>query len=195
MTLLLVALEDNVSDRIQAEAVEDKPLGRLSPIGDVSGQLVPNALYVAGMYLHSRISGDATSLERAKLMFEASSYAVTVSGVLKYTIREPRPNNSRDRTSFPSGHATSAFAFASVVGAEHAWTWGVPAYLLAGLVAFSRINDNRHELHDVVAGAVLGASYGLGFHYLARPAAEAQHFYILPLEDHHGFATSWRMEF
>jgi membrane-associated phospholipid phosphatase len=45
--------------------------------------------------------------------------------------------------SFPSGHATNAFAVASVA-AGHADGWVVPAvaYSLASGVAVSRMNDN-----------------------------------------------------
>ena len=39
---------------------------------------------------------------------------------------------------------------------------GVPALSLATLVGASRINDNRHYLHDVLAGATIGLVYGIG---------------------------------
>lgn len=42
------------------------------------------------------------------------------------------------------------------------------AFTLAGFVAYSRINDNAHYLHDVVGGAVIGTGYGLGLHYLYK---------------------------
>jgi membrane-associated phospholipid phosphatase len=81
--------------------------------------------------------------------------------VLKYSVRQERPDSTQ-RNSFPSGHTTTAFAFAAVVGEEHGWRWGVPAYALATLVGWSRMNDNKHYLHDVLAGATIGTSVGLG---------------------------------
>ena len=36
---------------------------------------------------------------------------------------------------------------------------------LAGTVALSRMNDNKHYLHDVVAGATIGTAYGLGIYF------------------------------
>lgn len=54
-----------------------------------------------------------------------------------------------------------AFSFASVIGASHDLPYGILANLYAAGVAVSRINDNRHYLHDVTAGATIGASYGI----------------------------------
>jgi len=63
--------------------------------------------------------------------------------------------------SFPSGHATSAFAVASVFAA-HSEGWVVPAiaYTLATGVAASRVNDNVHFISDVIAGAAIGTATG-----------------------------------
>ena len=88
------------------------------------------------------------------------------------TVREPRPYDGSVRTSFPSGHSTTAFAFASYVTAEHGiLPFGVFATGLATLTAASRMNDNKHYLHDVVAGATIGTAYGLGLHYLYLDAS------------------------
>jgi len=63
--------------------------------------------------------------------------------------------------SFPSGHATNAFAVASVFAA-HSDGWVVPAvaYTLATGVAASRVNDNVHFTSDVIAGAAIGTAVG-----------------------------------
>lgn len=60
--------------------------------------------------------------------------------------------------SFPSGHAISAFAVASVFSARygrHRWVPWV-AYGLASFAALSRIPDQAHFPSDVFAGAALG---------------------------------------
>jgi len=64
---------------------------------------------------------------------------------------------SATHQSFPSGHATNAFAFATAV-AGHYDGWVVPAivYSLASGVAMSRVNDRAHFPSDVVAGALIG---------------------------------------
>ena len=59
--------------------------------------------------------------------------------------------------SWPSGHATMAFALATSVSDEiHSTPATIGLYSLATLTAWSRLNDNKHWLSDVLAGAALG---------------------------------------
>ena len=67
--------------------------------------------------------------------------------------------------SFPSGHALTAFAVATVLAEryhQHRW---VPwlGYGLASVAALSRIPDQAHFPSDVFAGAVMGSAIG---HYV-----------------------------
>ncbi len=59
-------------------------------------------------------------------------------------------------TSFPSGHAASAFAFAYAVSRDLPRV-AVPIGLLAGAVAHSRVHTGVHYPSDVVIGSILGA--------------------------------------
>jgi undecaprenyl-diphosphatase len=70
-----------------------------------------------------------------------------------FAAREVRMPES---TSFPSGHAASAFAFAYAVG-RHLPGLAVPIRLLAGGVAYSRVHTGVHYPGDVVFGSILGA--------------------------------------
>ena len=73
-----------------------------------------------------------------------------------------RPGEGQEPTSFPSGHATGAFAVAAVFAwefRERRWARWV-AYGTASLVAVSRVGLGRHFPSDVLAGAVLGRSIG-----------------------------------
>lgn len=70
----------------------------------------------------------------------------------------PRPHKLRQplSSSFPSGHASSAFTAAGVL-AQGDPLW--PAYYaLAVVVASSRVYVKIHHASDVVAGAALGAT-------------------------------------
>jgi membrane-associated phospholipid phosphatase len=62
-----------------------------------------------------------------------------------------------ESTSFPSGHAASAFAFAS--GASYALpAVGFPLNAAAALVAYSRVHTGVHYPADVIAGSITGAA-------------------------------------
>jgi membrane-associated phospholipid phosphatase len=63
--------------------------------------------------------------------------------------------------SFPSGHATQAFAVASVVAAHDGRLWvSVVSYGLAGSVGLARVYQDSHWTSDVLAGAILGTVVG-----------------------------------
>lgn len=59
-------------------------------------------------------------------------------------------------TSWPSGHAASAFAFATGVAIASPAA-GIPLSALAALVSYSRVHTGVHYPVDVVAGALAGA--------------------------------------
>lgn len=60
--------------------------------------------------------------------------------------------------SFPSGHTSTAFAFAAVWGEEYGLEW--LTYSLATLVGISRIYRDAHWASDVFVGAILGTLIG-----------------------------------
>jgi undecaprenyl-diphosphatase len=61
-------------------------------------------------------------------------------------------------SSFPSGHAASAFTAATLL----AGGWTSPLWFaLAALVASTRVYTRMHHSSDVVAGAALGVALGL----------------------------------
>jgi undecaprenyl-diphosphatase len=62
-------------------------------------------------------------------------------------------------TSFPSGHAASAFAFATGAGSVLPAA-GAPLRVLAAAVAYSRVHTGVHYPADVLAGSLVGASLG-----------------------------------
>lgn len=161
ITAALLLFEDQIIDPTQEEVVEHKPLGSLSKIGDLGGQGYPNAFYIVGMFGYGWLESDDGAKRNSTGMLQATLYSTLVTTSLKYTVREHRPDSS-DRDSFPSGHTTAAFSFASYIGCRHSLGWGIAAYSLAAFVGFSRVNDNRHYIHDVTAGAAIGAAYGIG---------------------------------
>ncbi len=180
MTTYLLITEDTISDVASEKTAQRKPLGDASKLGDLYGQVYPNMIYFAGMGLHGLFSKNKASYGRASHMFKATFYAGLTATILKYTVREPRPNSSSEKNSFPSGHTTTAFAFATVVATQHEWYWGFLALAGASLTGYSRMNDGRHFLHDVVAGMTLGVSYGLGT-YFTNYRGQGKRFAVAPI--------------
>ncbi len=94
--------------------------------------------------------------------------AGAVSSTLKLATGRDRPDAARGAwefepfaggRSFPSGHATVAFALAASASDEIGRTpVTVALYGAATLTAWSRLNDNKHWLSDVIAAAAIGTS-------------------------------------
>lgn len=171
VTALIILGRESGFDQFQEDMAEDEPMGDLAVFGDYMGQLVPNLLYMGGMYWNYKKTQNQKSYDRSLLMLKTTFYSGITTGILKRIVNEKRPHGG-DRLSFPSGHTTTAFAFASVVGLEHNTAWGVAAYTLAGIVGFSRLNDNDHYLHDVAFGATIGMAYGISLHKLQQNTTE-----------------------
>jgi len=63
--------------------------------------------------------------------------------------------------SFPSGHASMAFACAWILGA-HFRTLRLPLLILAAMIALSRVVVGAHWPSDVLVGSVIGLMIGIG---------------------------------
>lgn len=93
-------------------------------------------------------------LEGMKQLGSSATVTLGSTLALKYGVDERRPNGGDH--SFPSLHASVAFAAAEYLRARYGWTYGIPAYGLASFVAYSRVDSRNHYVHDVIAGAALG---------------------------------------
>jgi hypothetical protein len=92
-----------------------------------------------------------------------------------------RPSNGFQdgRFGFPSFHASSSFAIAANIETWYGWPAGLPAYALAGLVGWSRIDQREHDLSDVVFGSLLGYTIGKSV-ALSRVAAAESRWRVSP---------------
>ena len=137
----------------------------------------------AGLYLIGRASGRTRTADLGLHSVEAMLTADVVSTGMKVFFGRARPfvdvSNSYDfqlfrglkddkYRSFPSGHVTNAFAFASTVSRETEMWWprsrwyvGSIMYGGATLVGLSRMYNNQHWASDVLGGAAVGTIIGL----------------------------------
>jgi membrane-associated phospholipid phosphatase len=122
----------------------------METIGAWPDEAAAVALFVAGRFAHG---------QRFRAMtydlVDASIVNLSYTALLKVTVRRERPDGSNNQ-SFPSGHASSAFALATVAERHYGWKVGVPAYAFAAAMGYSRLLRDKHYLSDVVAGATLG---------------------------------------
>jgi membrane-associated phospholipid phosphatase len=136
------------------------------PLGAGGAFVVLGGFYVGGL-----LSGD----ERAKdVAFDGAVSSLLAAGiispVLKTVVGRSRPNQAastfefrpfRGGASFPSGHATEAFAVASVIATSYDSRWvAVGSYGVATLVGFARVHHQAHFASDVAAAAAIGTAVG-----------------------------------
>jgi hypothetical protein len=178
-----IGLSQTDADDEVRDASEDS-IGDFATVGDIIG----NGFTLAGLALSTYIVGtvneDARTIETGEALIESQIITQVITTLLKVSMDRERPDGSGDRlsSSFPSGHASGTFAFASTVDAIYGHEIGIPLYLLAGFVAFSRLSDDKHWLSDVVFGAALGTAVGRGVASV-HEREEKSRIAILPYTD------------
>jgi membrane-associated phospholipid phosphatase len=135
----------------------------------LAGGIYSTGGIAAAFYLAGRVSGNRHARETGLLGAEALTDAVIVYTVLKNVTQRQRPDHDEGQGeffdgghSFPSGHATSAWALATVIANEYRSKRAVQisVYGLATAVSISRYTGRNHFLSDVLVGSAIG--YGIG---------------------------------
>jgi len=135
-----------------------------NPVLDVIMLLVTN---IATLYIGVPIVLALVYLSKNRKLladfFVALLIGIALTLLLKMAIARPRPEDimnvgfwaSATFSSFPSDHASTAFVMFGIMG-HHLKKWKLWLYLLAVLIAISRVYLGVHYPTDVLAGAFLG---------------------------------------
>jgi membrane-associated phospholipid phosphatase len=184
LTIVMFPADRSIAQRLENENSKankffDRSATGLELISTPGAYIVGPALYAFGRFAHHPDIEDLGWHGTESVVL-----ATGITGVLKGLLGRSRPyvtadTNPRDfkfgkgfsgedRSSFPSGHTTVAFAAASSVTSEaqrlwpgHTWIVAPVMYGGATLVGLSRMYHNKHWASDVVLGAGIGTFSGI----------------------------------
>src|ERR1035437_4043379 len=145
---------------------------KLFSIDNIFNVTIP-VIGIAGIYGCGLIFDDSKIRNLGLQLVESCAYACIITSVIKTAAGRSRPYVGKgnmdwhpvqfntDQTSFPSGHATLAFAVSSVMANYlNNIYWKVGWYTLAAMVGTARIYHDKHWLSDVVLGSAIGYFIG-----------------------------------
>jgi membrane-associated phospholipid phosphatase len=180
---VVVGWDRAIADQVRSPGVRDAAALRgvmdgARAFGDPGAILLGGGLWAAGKLRHRRTE-ELIGLRAVEAIVVSGLVGGAVKGVAGRARPDEAPTRPRsfvlgrgigDREqfqSFPSGHATAAFAFAAAVHAE--WgrlsprrpRWVGPAlWSVAALSAASRVYHDRHWTSDVIVGSAIGYAGG-----------------------------------
>lgn len=191
-TVFITSLDERIDDNfIERDDFLVKPAIGLAKIGDgydkISAQYVLACLSVS-MLTGGLVLKDKKLLQTTRLLIESFFIANGITYIGKRVFGRARPftgegpvefeplnfNARYEQRSFPSGHATSAFAMMTVLAKQYNQWWvKIPAYTIAVSVALQRLDNHSHWSADVIVGGAVG--YSVASMLVNRYKQESQH--------------------
>jgi membrane-associated phospholipid phosphatase len=171
-TFELMLADGDLQDWVQDH--KNSTTDRISKWTDRYTKRVAN-LTIGGFYLSGILLRNKKAKETALLCLESVALAEGVTKGLKHLVGRTRPFGNKgtfhfdplkfpppsSSLSFPSGHATCAFALSSVIAEQyHNIPLTFALYGCATVVALARVNSNVHFFSDVFWGGVIGCAVG-----------------------------------
>ncbi len=166
-TLLAIGAAHEYDDNVRAHYTKGStaPLDGKDPHS--TRDAVPSFAIIAATWGLAALINDHAGYEEGWTMVEAGGFTAISTELIKLAAGRRRPNETtrvdewfRGGNSFPSRHASFAFAVGTVLaesgGDDYRWLRRVLGYGIAAGTAYVRVHDNQHWLSDTVAGAALG---------------------------------------
>ena len=181
-TLAVAPIDKSLADYLQGAPQTNRFFRRVSRIVENIAQ--PGAYLIGGaLYGVGKLGGNERMADLELHGTEAIIAGLLVTNIIKISAGRQRPYVDLDKPhdfgfmrgwnreqyrSFPSGHALIGFAAAAAVTDEtrrwwpkSVWYIGPLMYGGAGLIALSRMYDNKHWASDVMIGGLIGTFAGL----------------------------------
>ena len=132
-------------------------------------------LTIGGFYLSGIVFKNQKAKETALFCLESVFLAEWITAGIKHLVGRTRPAANKGAfdfnplkfpapatsLSFPSGHATTAFALSSVIAEQYRSTpLTIALYGSATVASLARVNDNLHFMSDLLWGGVIGVWVG-----------------------------------
>ena len=155
---------------------------------------LPAVAVVGATWAYAALVDSSAGRSETWNMVEAAALSAVPAYALKFAAGREGPYQTTDPNqwgkgagTFPSFHATAAFAVGTVLAEsgndEFRWERRLLGYGLGTVTAYERLNHNAHWFSDVVAGAALGVASGyfvLG-RSRERAVGNSAHLGVLPM--------------
>lgn len=155
--------------------------------------IAPTVAVLAGTWLYASYLDDRAGYREGWTMLEAAGLGSVTAYALKYAAGRETPYQTSDPnqwreggSSFPSLHATAAFAVGTVLAEsgsdDYRWIRRFLGYGLGAVTSYERLKHNTHWLSDTVAGAALGIASARFALNRNSGQSRANQFAIVPVE-------------
>lgn len=159
-------LASSVLDRPASKWADSHQTGGWNRVGKVAS--ATPFLLAAGTGLLWWGVADEVASDTAWASIKSAALTLGVESVAKFAVGRSRPEDGMGamhfsplskgaNSSFPSIHMGAAYALVTPFAQRYDAPW---LYGLAGITAFGRVQERKHFVSDVVAGALIG--YGIG---------------------------------
>jgi membrane-associated phospholipid phosphatase len=168
LVLLSLGLAATLSSRFERDrriqsSLDRSGLDAAIDFGDRYGSGATLGLTALGFMAIGRSTRNQRFSQAGVELSSALLAAAGIAWAMKIAFNRERPNGGP--YSFPSGHTSTAFAAAPVLHRNFGDFIGYTAYGIAALTGAARLEDNKHYMTDVLAGAILGIVAGRTLSY------------------------------
>jgi membrane-associated phospholipid phosphatase len=191
--LLAIGVSHHYDTQVRTHFTKNLAPGQTVNSNDAQ-DILPTVAVLVGTWGYAGLVNDSNGHREAWAMFEAAGLSTVTAYALKYTIRREGPDQTTDPNewfksggnSFPSTHATAAFAVGTVLAEsgndDYRWLRRVLGYGLGIGTSYLRLKHNAHWLSDTEAGAALGISTAhFTMNHTYRNSEESR-FALVPVE-------------